>query len=186
MFLHSMCDSCNAALSIFHSLDCKKGDLITTSSTMGLPTSQANPLTPHMWATIPSSIQVVKCGRERPILHDYFSTIHPCLSRYLIRREKCWSANSCREVRTLLTACVLWILMPFPTRTSLQRSVFRRNRSRIRRIIWSLVFGNVTISSPVSYLRMASLEWRQRLRLNAQPAASRRNWNIPTLRRAPA
>ena len=64
---------------------------------MGLPTFQANPLPDCMCATTLSSIHVVKCRRESPILRGHSKKIYPWLKRNISIREICWSATSDRE-----------------------------------------------------------------------------------------
>ena len=91
-----------------------------------------------------------------------------------------WSANFGREGQKVFKTCVSWTLTPYLTGTSHWRSVFRQNRKRRKRSIWSPNSSNVVTIPPLLCRWMASSSWRRKLRLNVYPYASRRNGSNPT------
>ena len=79
----------------------------------------------------------------------------------------------------VFTTCVSWTLTHSLMWINHQRSVFRRQRRRIRRIIWSLVPINVVTSTPLLCWWIASLRWSWRLRLKRIASRLATKWKQP-------
>ena len=115
------------------------------------------------------------CERESLGLQYPLPIIHHRQHKTWIIRDTLSSLISGRYGIAVLTTCLLWTLTPYITGTSHRISVFRRRRSRRRRIIWSPSSINFVTSPPLLCWCMASSAWRRRIWLNAYPAASRQN-----------
>ena len=127
--------------------------LVIPISMMGSTKLQSNISPPCTCENRPSSTHVMQCRRERPSPRVHFTTIHPWIWRIQIKRDTCWSATYGREGRTVSMACVSWTLAPYPTTTSLCRSVSRRQRIIIRRNNWIISSGNATTYPLCSLVR---------------------------------
>ena len=126
---------------MFHTLYWKKVGLIMTSHNDlhdGVSNLTGKAFTPPYVQDSPlvhpgHSVREVKYHPTVP-----FHKILPRLERHWSRREIYWSTTSGREGWTVFTTWVLWTLKSSPTGTSRRRSVSRRRRSRIGKILWGL------------------------------------------------
>ena len=116
--LLSHCDGCGEAFSICHTLDCKKGGLITAFHNElhdGVVDLQEKTLLPRTYAMTPRYSQVATYMRVRLKSNQQGMTSSHCRWRRGAIWGTFWSGICGPRGQTVFTTCVSWILTSSPT-----------------------------------------------------------------------